>query len=332
MTKWILAIFGGLALFGVARRVRAILPIAKDIRSPAMMLVLPPVSPRTLKMWRKLLGQPTKIAAGVRSEGRIASFGGESVDVVLFDPEERSVPSAAMLWIHGGGLVIGCPEKENDECSRMASELGILVVSVRYRRAPEDPFPAGLNDCHTALRWMHREAEPLGIDPSRVIVAGASAGGGLAAALCQLALDKGTVPIAFQALKYPMLDDRTSFRPDHQGRDRLAWTPASNRFGWTSYLGHAPNADPTPPYAVPARRDDLTSLPPAWIGVGDLDLFYEEASDYAERLQRAGVPCELTVPPGMFHGADVVNKDAPTVVRFREAMMAAVAAVLARSN
>lgn len=210
MSRWILLILGALFAAGVARRFRAIKPIARHLRSPAMMPALPQVSPRTLKMWRKLLGVPAAVVEGVHCETRTASMDGDTVDVVLFDPEDRIVPSPAMLWIHGGGLVSGCPEKENDECSRIALDLGILVVSVRYRRAPEDPFPAGLNDCHTALRWMHRDAGPLGIDQSRVVVAGASAGGGLAGALRQLALDEGAAPIAFQAPQHPMLDDRTT--------------------------------------------------------------------------------------------------------------------------
>lgn len=310
---------GIVGIFGIAvgRRIQAVRAIAPDLRSPGLLLVLPPVGRWTLPAWRRLLGAATRVADGVRVEARTVVAGEHEAQVLVYEPSARSEPRGALLWIHGGGLVIGHPEKENDECSRMASELGVVVVSVRYRLAPEHPFPAALGDCHTALQWLHEEAAALEVDPARIAVGGASAGGGLAAALCQLAHDETTVPIAFQLLRYPMLDDRTVDGRQHPGRDRLAWTPASNRFGWTSYLGQQAARATAPPYSVPARRADLSGLPPAWIGVGDLDLFHDEAVEYAERLEAAGVCCELVVVPGMYHGADVVRTTAPTVLSFR---------------
>lgn len=318
----------GVAGIALGRRIRAVRPIAPDLRSPALMVVLPPVGRATLPAWRRLLGVATLVADGVRVDARTVSAGNHETQVVIYDPLARTGPSGALLWVHGGGLVIGCPEKENDECSRIASELGVVVVSVRYRLAPEHPFPAALDDCHTALRWLHSKAADLRVDPARIAVGGASAGGGIAAALCQLAHDAGTVPIAFQLLRYPMLDDRTVDRRQRAGRDRLAWTPASNRFGWASYLGQQGAQATAPPYAVPARREDLSGLPPAWIGVGDLDLFHDEAVQYAVRLEADGVPCELVVVPGMYHGADVVRTTAPTVLRFRNQLTRALGAYL----
>lgn len=154
---------------------------------------------------------------------------------------------------------------------------------------------------------------------------GDSAGGGLAASLSQVARDRGGPDICFQLLEYPMLDDRTVLRSDHGGTGAFVWTPASNRFGWTAYLGRPPIAGDAPRYAAPARTDDLADLPPAWIGVGDLDLFLAEDVEYADRLRSAGVACELHVEAGMYHGADAVLPKASTSRRFRDLMTAALA-------
>ncbi len=246
------------------------------------------------------------------------------VDVLVLDTPARSRPRGALLWIHGGGLILGRPELDLNWCSRIAAELEIVVVAVRYRLAPEAPFPAALDDCAAALEWLHDHAEELGVDPTRIAVGGASAGGGLAAAVCQRAQDEGQVPVAFQLLQYPMLDDRTTLRRERDIRSVFAWTPRSNRYGWSSYLGHRPGAVEPPPYAVPARRTDLTGLPPAWIGVGDLDLFYDEDVAYARRLQASDVPCDLQVTPGMYHGADVaLGEKSPLMVTFRRRMLTA---------
>ena len=230
-----------------------------------------------------------------------AREGHPGTHVYVYDTPTRPRPTGVLLWIHGGGYVMGDPRGDHDVCSQHARDLGIVVVNVDYRLAPEHPFPAALEDCYAALRWVHENADELGIDPSRIAVGGGSAGGGLAAALAQLAHDRGEVPVCFQYLVYPMLDDRTTLV---RKRPRtLVWTPGANLFGWTSYLGHSPGLEESRPYAVPARREDLSGLPPAWIGVGDIDLFYEEDVAYAKRLQAAGVPCHLEVVPSYYHGA-----------------------------
>src|SRR5690606_687197 len=174
------------------------------------------------------------------------------VDVVVHDPPRRERPSCALLWVHGGGMVAGAPEMDHDLCSLVADGAGVLVVSVAYRLAPEHPFPAALDDCATALGWLRAAAEELGVDPGRVAVGGASAGGGIAAALAQRAHDAGRPP-AFQLLVYPVLDDRTVLRgapgPDDV-RGRIGWTASTNRFGWTAYLGHPPRIEAPAPYAA----------------------------------------------------------------------------------
>lgn len=247
--------------------------------------------------------------------------GREPVAIHLYEPLSRKRPSGVLVMIHGGGYVLGSAAISQSSGGRIALELGVLVVSVEYRLAPTHPFPAPLEDCYTALKWVHQNAAELGIDTQRIAIAGDSAGGGLAAALAQLAHDRAEVPVSFQALSYPMLDDRTVFRSDHGGTGRFIWTPELNRYGWTSYLGQAPTVDPAPEYAVPARREDLSGLPPAWIGVGDLDLFHEENVAYAQRLSEAGVDVELHEVPGMAHAMDRFRADAPSTKAFTESQI-----------
>ena len=241
----------------------------------------------------------------------------------IYGPKTPTSPAGAMLWLHGGGYVMGKPEQDDTRCIQFVRELGLVVVSVDYRLAPQYPFPAALDDSYTALLWMASHALDLGIDPVRIALAGASAGGGLAAALAQLAHDRQEVRPAFQLLIFPMLDDRTVTRGDSVNNANVIWNQKSNRFGWESYLGVAYGGDDIPEYAVPTRRDDLSGLPPAWIGVGTLDLFHDESLAYAQRLRDAGVPCEFYPVQGAFHGFDIFNAALPCVRDFRDSQMAA---------
>ncbi|GAA0953479.1 alpha/beta hydrolase [Actinocorallia libanotica] len=210
----------------------------------------------------------------------------------------------ALLWIHGGGMVIGNARQDSAFCARVARELDVIVASVEYRLAPDHPYPAPLEDCYTALSWLASQPD---VDTDRIAIGGASAGGGLTAGLALLARDRAEIRPTFQLLVYPMLDDRTTVRTDVDESRLRVWSPANNRFGWQSYLGpHLTPGQPdgVPHPAAPARAEDLTGLPPAWIGVGTNDLFHDEDLDYAARLQKAGVPCELHVVPGAYHGFD----------------------------
>jgi acetyl esterase/lipase len=222
--------------------------------------------------------------------------------------------------IHGGGFILGDAEMMVPLSQARARNFDCVVVSVDYRLAPETPYPGPVEDCYAGLRWTVEHAAELGIDPSRVVVGGESAGGGLAAALCLLARERGGPPIALQFLVYPMLDHRTATPADVYGNrhaGEFAWTHGANRFGWSAMLGDIDPAGEVPATCSPARAASLADLPPAFIAVGALDLFVDEDIDYAARLGRDGVPIELHVYPGAFHAFDVVAT-APVAIQFQE--------------
>jgi acetyl esterase/lipase len=207
-----------------------------------------------------------------------------------------------VYWMHGGGLVLGTYAGDDARFDRWCQTLGCVGVSVEYRLAPEARYPGPLDDCYAGLRWVHANAAMLGVDTTRLGIGGASAGAGLAAGLALLARDRGEVPLAFQLLIYPMLDDR-QITPSSGWLDPI-WPPAANTYGWTAYLGDAKGGPDVPAYAAPARATDLAGLPPTIITVGAIDGFCDEDMDYALRLRHAGVPVELHVYPGMPHGFD----------------------------
>jgi len=208
--------------------------------------------------------------------------------------------------MHGGGYVIGSYAIDDGLFGRLCSNLDMVGVSVDYRLAPETPYPGPLEDCYRGLRWTYDHAQELGIDSERIGVGGVSAGGGLAAALALIARERAEVPIAFQLLDCPMLDDRQITESSRQ--DGLpVWSRESNAFGWRSYLGDLYGTDVVPDTAAPARAGDLAGLPPAFVSVGSVDGFLDEDVEYAMRLNRAGVPTELHVYPGACHGYQIAE-------------------------
>lgn len=206
----------------------------------------------------------------------------------------------AIVTVHGGGYVIGSYDMDDVLHDHWCQQLGTVGISVQYRLAPETPYPGPLEDCYAALRWTHEHAEELGVDPARVGVQGISAGGGLAAALTLLARDRGEFPFAFQMLECPMLDDRQT-TPSIGAAGLFVWSAASNEFGWRSYLGDLYGSEELPPYAAAARATDLEGLPPTCMVVGSIDGFRDEDVEYAQRINQAGVPCELHVIAGLPH-------------------------------
>ena len=311
----------------VVRRARAIRAVPPELRHPVLWVPFDVRNRWLLTLMRRARLPRAPIDSRVRWR-RVTVPGtspGATVTVHCYDPVGRVAPTGALLWIHGGGFIMGSAEDYHGNCAQYALEAGILVVSVEYRLAPEHPYPAGLDDCVAALRWLHAEAAALGVDAARIAVGGDSAGGGLAAALAQVATDDGSLPLRMQLLVYPMLDDRTDQPSQQSGHGQLIWNAPSNVFAWRCYLGTVPAAAP----AVPARRDDLRGLPPAWIGTGTLDLFHDEDVAYATRLQAAGVACALVVVPGMYHGGDTIPTGSPMARAFTAASIAALREALA---
>jgi len=232
--------------------------------------------------------------------------GAPDVRVLVYLPKNVPGPLPALLWIHGGGYVLGGADQDDPQVKNIVAQVGCAAVSVDYRLAPETPHPGPVEDCYAALTWLHAQAHDLGIDPGRIAIGGASAGGGLAAALGLLARDRNAVPLAYQLLIYPMLDDRTVVAAaPHPHTGEFIWTRDANRFGWAAYLGQEPGGTGVSPYAAAARAERLAALPPTYLCAGALDLFLEEDLEYARRLVRVGVPTELHVYPGAYHGFDL---------------------------
>ncbi|MFT7648818.1 MAG: acetyl esterase/lipase [Candidatus Poriferisodalaceae bacterium] len=207
-----------------------------------------------------------------------------------------------LFWIHGGGFVLGAPEQDDLRFDKWCQRFDLTGAAVQYRLAPENPYPAGLEDCYAGLKWMKEHGAEIGVDTDRIGIGGPSGGGGLAAALALMVRDRGEFEIGYQLLIYPMIDD-TRVR-ETATWDVPIWDPGSNEFGWSSYLGELFGSDDVPTHAAPTRETDLTGLPPTYIMVGSLDGFCDEDIDYATRLNHAGVPVELHVYPGAPHGFD----------------------------
>lgn len=289
--------------------------------SRARLLPAPSFGPRTARMAQRLTDRmrPGRAPADLSIEERTVPGpeGAPPLGLRVYRPRALAAPSPALLWTHGGGYLFGSPVQDEQGSIEFARELGITVVALRYRKAPGHTAPAPVEDAYAALSWTVDNAELLGVDPDRIAIGGASAGGGITAALALMCRDRGGPGPLFQLLVYPMLDDRTTLRTDLDGLGARMWSVASNQYAWRAYLGEEPGGERVSPYAAPARQEDLSGLPPAWIGVGTLDLFHDEDLAYAERLQAAGVPCRTTVVPGAFHGFDTVFPRADVVREFR---------------
>jgi acetyl esterase/lipase len=251
-----------------------------------------------------LLPKP-KAPAGVTIE-QVKTSGG--LNLRIYSPTGQRT-RAAMLYIHGGGMMIGSPAMDDALLSSTAAELDIVIVSPDYKLAPEHPYPAAIDDCHGTWRWLQENLSQRGIDGNRIAIGGESAGGGLAAGLVLRIHDEGGPQPVAQWLFCPMLDDRTALDRSLDDIDHFVWNNKMNLVGWKSYLGRHFGTDQVSAYAAPARRTSLEGLPKAWIGVGDVELFYEENKAYANQLSAAGVSCELEIVAGAPHAFEGLAPD-----------------------
>jgi len=260
----------------------------------------------------------------ISEDRRIPGFkGSPDVTVRIYRPKKRSGLLPAMLWIHGGGYMFGDIEQEDPIVAQLTLAGECVLVSVEYRLAPENPYPAALEDCYVALKWLATHVDELHVDRSRIGIGGASAGGGLAAGLALLTRDRAEVDIIFQLLIYPMIDDCNITPASDTLPETILWTRSANLIGWRSYLGCEPGSEGIPGYAAASRATNLKGLAPAYIAVGDLDLFAQEDVEYARRLISAGVPTELHVYPGGCHAFDGMVPGAEISRRFNADMQRA---------
>jgi acetyl esterase/lipase len=311
MTEQLIGVpsFGHTRRYGVPVKISMVAP---DLRAAARRMPSVPANQTLIRLLRRLAALAPEPA---ERDGVTVTDHTGTASWRVYTPTERRT-SGALLWIHGGGLVLGDLSMDDPLCTETARRLGVVVVSANYRLAPEHPFPAPLEDCFATWVWLLNAAPDLGVDPDRIVIGGQSAGGGLAAALVQRIHDVGGPQPVAQWLFCPMLDDRTAADRGLDAVGHRVWNNRANRNGWTSYLAGSPT--PPPPYAVPARRADLTGLPPAWIGVGDIDLFHDEDLAYARRLGEAGVEVGVDVVPGAPHGFESWARTAPTSLAYLE--------------
>jgi acetyl esterase len=238
-----------------------------------------------------------------------SSSDGHQVPVRVYRPAGLDKDAPALIFIHGGGFVMGDVSSRDPLCLGLAHHGQCVVVSVDYRLAPEHPFPAGFDDCYAALEWLAKEPIEAGLSPTKIAVCGISAGGGLAAALALKSRDQNGPVLEHQFLIIPDVDDRLITDSSHRIHDARIWDRNTAEVSWQMYLGDSYGGDVSP-YAAPARATDLSALPPATVLVEDLDILRDEGVDYANRLNNAGVRTELHVYPGTFHGHFGVVPDA----------------------
>jgi acetyl esterase/lipase len=281
--------------------------VALELRRSVQRMPHVPVS-SALGRW--FVRTALRLQPAARVEGvQIKSRTGDNGSRVRLHIPNKAETGAALLWIHGGGMVVGSAKQDDRFCATTARELGIAVVAAEYRLAPEYPFPTALDDCLAAWSWLQDSAEELHVDRTRIAIGGQSAGGGLAASLVQRIHDAGGVQPAAQWLFCPMLDDRTAAKTELDVIGHKVWDNRQNRVGWRAFLGTEPGASEVPEYAVAARRGDLRGLPATWIGTGDIELFFDENRTYADRLVAAGAECTLDIVAGAPHGFETIARE-----------------------
>lgn len=275
-----------------------------DIEATKDLVPLPDIDAELLPVLRSgPLVAPVELSDEVERTDHVVSEDPQVV-VRVHRPKGATGALPCVFSIHGGGYIIGSYDMDDAKFDVWCRQHNIVGVSVEYRLSPETPYPGPLEDCYAGLKWTFDHAAEIGIDPQKIGITGVSAGGGLCAGLALLARDRGEVPVQFQLLDCPMIDDRQE-TPSSQLDGLIVWSKVSNTFGWRSYLGDLYGTGDIPPYAAAARATDLSGLPEAYVCVGGADGFRDEDTIYAMRLYGAGVPTELHVYPGAPHGVAV---------------------------
>jgi acetyl esterase/lipase len=250
--------------------------------------------------------------------------GAPDITVRIYRPAGTSANLPGIYFIHGGGMVMGTLDTDHLTAVMLCETIGAVVVSVDYRLAPENPAPAAIEDCYAGLQWMAAHATELGFDPHRLALYGGSAGGGLGIATALVSRDRGGPRLSFLMTPYPQIDDRNETASSRAITDIGIWDRAGNIEAWEWYLG----GQPANQYSAPTRATDLAGLPPAFIDVGDQDMFLDEDVEFAHRLKEAGVPVELHVYPGAYHASEVFAPMAQLSQKIWSARLAALQAAL----
>jgi acetyl esterase len=258
------------------------------------------------------------------SDEVIAGADGNRLQLRIYLPKSTKEALPALLWIHGGGYILGSYNDDDDLCMSFVKEANCVVFSVDYRLAPEHPYPAPIEDCYSALKWMADNPDSLNINRDQIGVAGASAGGGLTAALTLLARDRQYPSICFQMPLYPMIDDRNNTPSANEITEGMIWNQKTNEAGWRMYLGDLYGTDNIPSYAAPARAEDYSNLPYTYTCVGQLDPFRSETLTYVSKLAEAGVDVEFHLYPGAYHGFEGISPDADLSIRAKNEYIQAV--------
>ena len=272
--------------------------ILPAIREQVAQILPDPVVDDSLSLTDKVIEGPDANPLGLR----------------IYRPKSNDESLPALLWIHGGGYILGTVNENDVLCMKFAKEVGCMVVSVDYRLAPEHPYPAAIEDCYAALKWIADNAESLNIDSNRIGVAGPSGGGGLTAALTLLARDRKYPSICFQMPLYPMIDDRNNTPSANEIKEGFIWNQQSNEAAWKMYLGKLHGTDQIPAYVAAARAEDYRNLPRTYTCVGQLDPFRSETLAYVTKLAEAGVDVEFHLYPGAYHGFEMMHPDADIAI------------------
>ncbi|HEY7854742.1 MAG TPA: alpha/beta hydrolase [Aquiluna sp.] len=267
---------------------------------------IPDIVQRREVLSQMLSATPVPPNPNVEISNHIAQGPAGDLAVRVYSPKSASKPAPGIVYIHGGGMIMGGLDGEDGTCQMMADRLGAVIASVDYRKAPENPYPAAPEDCYAGASWVFENASDLGIDTANIGIYGQSAGGGLTLAVVLMARDRGGPKFSFMAPIYPMIDDRNTTESSKLVTDVGIWDRAGSIEAWGWYLGGA-EADQ---YAAPARAKDLSGLPPAYIDVGELDMFRDEDIEFAKRLAEANVQVEFHLWPGAYHASEVFAPEA----------------------